>query len=481
MAGKHSKSTVITSLLWKFMERSGTTGIQFIVQIILARLLLPENFGLIAIVLVFISFANVFVQSGFNMALVQKRNADAKDFSSVFFLSLFVAGLLYVAILSASPFIAEFYRNPELIPILRVLSITLFIGAFNSIQNAYVARNMLFKKQFFSNLGSIIISGTIGITAAYLGFGVWSLVIQRLTSQLTICIILWFTVKWRPHWLFSFERVRTLFSFGWKLLVSNIIYVLYQDIRTLIIGKMFTPSMLGFYNRGESFPSIIVRDIDGSIQSVMFPAFSAYQDDKQKLKSMIRRSIITSSFLVFPAMMGLAVVAEPLVRIMLTDKWLPAVPFLQIFCITNAISPIQVVNLQVINAIGRSDITLKIGVVKRVFELAVLLISIPLGIYAIALGTAVGAFGSMLINIYPNKRFLDYSYLEIAKDIAPSLFLSFVMGAIVYMFNFVDLEAYQILVLQIFAGIIIYIGLAKLFRLESLDYIMVSIRETFKG
>lgn len=477
MENKHTKSIVIASLFWKLMERGGTSGIQFIVQIVLARLLLPESFGMVAIISVFISFANIFVQGGFNMALVQKKDADEKDFSSVFFLSLFLACLLYTVIFFTSPYIANFYQVQQLSTILRTLSLTLFIGAFNSIQNAYISRNMMFKRLFFSSLGAVVISGGIGILAAFLGMGIWALVIQQLISQLTISIILWFTVKWKPHLIFSFNRIRILFSFGWKLLVSNIIYILYQDLRTLIIGKIYDSSMLGFYNRGESFPKMVVSNIDGSIQSVMFPTFSAHQDDKQKLKNMIRRVIVTSSFLIFPAMVGLSVIAEPLIKILLTDKWIPAVPFLQIFCISNAIRPIQGVNLQIINAMGRSDINLKILFVKRTFEIVVLIISIPFGVYAIALGTAISSFFSMIINIYPNKSLLNYSYKEQFIDVLPSLLLSLIMGAIIYMFNFISIAPYQILIIQIITGFSVYMGLAKIFKLDSLNYIINTVKK----
>ena len=310
-----NKSKILSSLLWKLLEQSGTQGIQLIVQIVLARLLLPEEYGIIAIVTVFITLANVFVQSGFNTALIQKKDADELDFSSVLYLSSGVAALLYVIIYLLAPLIANYYTQPLLAPVLRVLSLTLFIGAFNSIQNAFIARNMLFKRLFISSLGAVIVSGIVGIAAAYNGWGVWALVAQQLINQLTIAIILWFTVKWRPHILFSFKRVKELFSYGSKLLLSGVIDTLYRDLRTLIIGKMYPTSMLGFYNRGQKFPQIIVSNINGSIQSVMLPVLSVHQDNRRRVKDMMRRAIITSSFFIFPMMIGLAVVAEPLIKI----------------------------------------------------------------------------------------------------------------------------------------------------------------------
>ena len=277
------KSKVIISLFWKLMERVGTQGIQFVVQIVLARLLLPEEYGTIAIITIFISFANVFVQYGFNTALIQKKNADQTDFSSVFFLSLIVAGVFYLVLFLAAPFIAGFYQNPALIPLLRVLAITLFIGGLNSIQNAVVARKLEFRKLFFSSLGAVMVSGVVGIVMAYNGYGSWALVAQQLSNQITIAIILWFTVKWRPLLLFSLERLKGLFSFGWKLLVSALINMLYMDSQSLIIAKIYSPMMLGYFNRGQQFPALIVSNINGSIQSVMFPALSLQQENVRRV------------------------------------------------------------------------------------------------------------------------------------------------------------------------------------------------------
>ncbi len=476
-----NKSKIISSLFWKLLERGGVQGIQIVVQLVLARLLLPEYYGLIALVTIFISLANVFVQSGFNKALIQKKDADEIDFSSVFYLSLLIAGILYVLIYLTAPYIAHFYQSPQLIPLLRVFSITLFIGAFNSIQNAYVAKNMIFKKLFFSSLGSVLISGTVGLTTALLGWGVWALVAQQLTNQLSITIILFFTVKWRPRLVFSIEKVKVLFSYGWKLLVSSLLETLYVDIRTLVIGRLYSPAMLGFYNRGNQFPRLIVNNIDGSIKSVMLPALANHQDNLNRVKSMMRRAIVTSSFIMFPVMIGFAVVAEPVVKIILTDKWLPAVPFLQIFCGVYALRPIHSTNLQAINALGRSDIYLKLEIIKKVLGLAILVISLPFGIYAIAWGMLISSFLSTFINAYPNQKLLNYSYLQQWKDIMPALLISMIMGAIVHSFIYLNISYEQVLILQVISGIIIYIGLAKISRLESFAYLIETFMEIYKG
>ena len=477
MSNQNTKDKVISSLFWKLMERGGTQGIQFIVQIVLARLLLPEDYGIIALVAIFIIIANVFVQSGFNTALIQKKDASEADFSSVFYLSLFIAGLLYGVLFFAAPFIAAFYEEPQLIPVGRVLSVTLFLGAFNSIQNAVIARKMQFKKLFISSLGAILVSGTVGICMAYKGFGVWALVVQQLTNRLLVTLILWFIVKWRPRLLFSFERVKGLFSYGWKLLVSSLIDNLYMNLRSLIIGKMYNSEMLGFYNRGKGFPALIVSNIIGSIQSVMFPVLSSQQDNRQRVKDMVRRSIITSSFLIFPMMVGLGVIAEPLVKILLTEKWLPCVPFLQIFCASYVLWPIHTANLQAINALGRSDIFLKLEIIKKILGLAILGVTVFYGVYAIALGGVFSGLISSVINAYPNRKLLNYSYKEQWNDIMPSLLLSLVMGAVVYSIQWFGMTVWKTLIVQVCVGFVLYVGMARIFKLECFNYLVMTIKQ----
>jgi len=477
---QHQSSSIIHNFLWKLLERFGVQGLQFVIQIILARLLFPSDYGLLALVVIFITIANVFVQSGLNTSLIQKKVVDSVDYSSVFYLSLGIASVLYVVLFLFAPSIASFYDNLGLIPVLRVLALTLFPGVFNSIQNAIVSRTMQFRRLFYSSVGAGFVSGIVGIALAYKGYGIWALVFQQLTNQVCITIILWFTVKWRPTLQFSLERVKDHFSFGWKLLVSSLIDTTYRDLRSLIIGKVYTPAMLGYYNRGQQFPQLVISNINGSIQAVMLPALAAQQDYTERVKSMMRRSIVTSSFIVFPMMVGLAVVAEPLVVLLLTDKWLPAVPFLQIFCFSYALWPIHTANLQAINAMGRSDIFLKLEIIKKIMGLAILFISLPFGVYYLALGQIVSGVISSFINAYPNKKLLNYGYGEQVKDILPSLLLSLVMGVIVYFFSYFGLSPLVTMVLQILAGVVIYVLLALLFRLECFHYLINTVISLFK-
>lgn len=479
MNNKITKAQVLSGLFWKLMERGGTQGIQFVIQIVLARLLLPEDYGIIALVIIFINISNVFIQSGFNTALIQKKIVDEIDFSSVFYLSLFVAVLLYVSLFFSAPFIARFYENPLFVPVLRVLSLTLFFGAFNSIQNAVISREMQFRKLFISSTVAILVSGAIGICMAYCNFGVWALVGQQITNQLLVILILLYTVGWSPKFVFSFKRVKVLFSFGWKLLVSSLLTTVYMDLRSLIIGKMYNPAMLGFYNRGQQFPSIITTNINGSIQSVLLPVLSSQQDNKQRVKDMVRRAIVTSSFLIFPMMVGLAITAESLVKILLTDKWLPCVPFLQIFCVVYALTPIHTANLQAINAIGRSDIFLKLEIIKRVIGLSILSVSIFYGVYAIALGQVLGGIIATFINAHPNKVLLEYSYAEQIKDIIPSLILSLIMGLSIYSIKYLDMNVWPTLIAQFCIGVVLYMGLAWIFKLECFRYLISTMRGIF--
>jgi len=471
------KPKIISALFWKLMERGGTQGIQFVVQIILARLLLPEDYGTIAIIIVFINLANIFVNSGFSTGLIQKKDADETDFSSVFYLSFFIAVLLYVVLFFTAPIIAGFYEDPLLVPVLRVLSVMILVGAYNSIQGTIVSKKLQFKNFFICSLLSGIISGSAGIAMAYLNFGVWALVVQQLLNQTIFTIIMFFIVKWKPKLIYSTARVKKLFSYSWKLLVSNIIDTLNSDLSSLIIGKISNPAMLGFFNRGQHFPSLIVKNVNGSIQAVMLPALSSQQDDIKKVKNMVRRSITTSSFLVFPMLVGLAVIAKPLVLVVLTEKWLDAVPFLQIFCFVYAFWPIHTANLQAINALGRSDIFLKLEVIKKILGLTILFFSVRYGVYAIALGSAVDGIVSLFINTYPNRKLLNYSIKEQVLDILPSALISLLMGVIVYSISFLNLSVWPTLILQILSGAVIYIGIAYLFKIECLEYLFSTAKE----
>lgn len=465
------KAKVFSSLIWKFLERIGTQGIQFIIQLFLARLLTPKDYGTIALITIFINVAGVFVYSGFSSALIQQKEIDEEDISSVFYTSLGISIVMYIILFIMAPYIANFYKIKELIPIIRVLSITLIIGVFNSIQSAIISRRMEFKKFFYSSLGAIIISGGMGIVLAYKGYGVWTLVYQQIISQIITFIILYSIVDWRPKLLYSLKKVKKLFSYGSKLLCSSLLDTLYGNLVGLIVGRMYSSIDLAYYNRGNTFPSLIVNNFNGSIQAVIFPALASVQHDKIRVKEIMRRGIMTSSYIVFPAMVGLIVIAEPMIRLILTEKWLPCVPYLRIFCLVYALWPIHTANLQAINAIGRSDIFLKLEIIKKIIGTSIILVTSRYSPYTMALGMIFSGIISSIINSYPNKKLLNYSYIEQMKDIIPALFVSMIMGIVVYLIQLLHYSDILTILLQVIFGGIIYIILSYMTRNESFIYL----------
>lgn len=475
------KNKTLSNMLWRFAERCGAQIIQFVVQIILARLLTPADYGLIGLITVFISISLVFAQSGLGQALVQRKEIDNEEFSTVFYFSLAFSAVLYVILFLCAPLISRFYNEPILTDVVRVLGVTVIIGAVNSVQQSYVQKTMQFKRFFWSTLGGTIVSAAVGIGMAYSGYGVWALVGQQISNQVVNTLILWFMVKWRPMLLFSASKAKRLFSYGWKLLCSSLLDTVYNNIYSLIIGKFYSAAELGYYNRGKQFPMLIIQNINTAIDSVLFPVLSDAQDEKQRLKSMVRRSIVTSTFFIFPAMAGLAAVAKPLTLILLTEKWLPAVPFIWFCCFIYALWPIQTANLQAIKAVGRSDIFLKLEIIKKIMGVAVLIITIPFGLYIMMWARCVTTVLSSFINAYPNKKLLGYSYLEQVKDMLPSFILSAVMLAAVMAVQLLNLSSWLTMVIQIPLGVLVYLAMAKVFKLECLEYIVQMMKSMRKG
>lgn len=465
------KKTTISNFIWRFAERCGAQIVTFIVSIVLARLLNPSVYGTVALVTVFTTILQVFIDSGLGTALIQKKDADDLDFSSVFYFNLVMCLMLYGVMFFCAPFIASFYKDESLTAIVRVVSITLIISGVKGIQQAYVSRHMLFKRFFFSTIGGTIASAFIGIIMAYAGYGVWALVIQQLSNMTVDTLILWVTVKWRPKKMFSWKRLKELFSFGWKLLCSSLIDTVYTNIRSLIIGKMYSAADLAYYNQGEKFPKLIVGNINSSIDSVLLPTMSNAQDDKERVKNMTRRAIKTSTYIMAPLMMGLAFCAEPIVKLVLTDKWLECVPYMRIFCITYMFYPIHTSNLNAINALGRSDLFLKLEIEKKIVGIVLLLSTMWFGVKAMAYSLLVSCVLSQMINSGPNKKLLGYGYLEQLKDIFPGILLALGMGVCVYFIGYIRMPTILTLIVQVAVGGIIYVGLSKIFKLDSFEYL----------
>lgn len=473
------KAKIFNSLLWKFGERITAQIISLFVSIILARLLTPSDYGAVALVMIFISIANVFVSSGLGSALVQKKDADNIDFSSVFYINIGLSVLLYFVIYLLAPSISQFYMMPVLKNVLRVLAIRIIVAAINSVQHAYVSKYMLFKRFFWSTLFGTVLSGVVGVLLAYNGYGVWALVAQYLTNTCTDTIVLWFTVKWRPNLVCSWERAKNLISYGWKLLLSGLLDTGYKELRSLLIGKIYTEEDLAFYNQGDKFPNLIVVNVNASISGVLFPALSHEQSNREKVKNMTRRAIQVSSYIMWPLMIGLGVCAEPFVRIILTEKWLPCVPYLQVFCFSYGLWPIHTANLQAINALGRSDLFLKLEIVKKVVGILILFISLNHGPIFIAIGLAVSSFISTFINAWPNIKLLNYTYKEQMSDLLNPMILGGIMGACIYpiiLFHFSDIIT---IVLQVIFGMLVYIFLSYITKQISFIYLLNSIKPFF--
>ncbi len=463
---------VFSGFFWRLFERIGVQGTSFILSLIIARLLNPEDYGTIALVTVFISIMRVFIDSGMGNALIQKKNADDLDFSTVFFFNIVIGCILYIVMFLIAPLIAAFYNDSDLDSVMRVLSLLLIISSVRNVQQAYVSKNMLFKKFFFVTLSGSITAAVIGIVMAYKGFGVWALVTQQILEALIGTLVLWLTVKWRPILAFSISRLKSLFSFGWKLLVSSLIDTLYNDLRQLIIGKMYTESELALYNKGKQFPQLIVASINTSIDSVLLPTMSNEQDNILRVKAMTRRAIRTSSYIMAPLMIGLAVCGEPLIELLLTEKWLDCVLFMRVFCVTYIFYPIHTANLNAIKAMGRSDMFLKLEIVKKIVGLSAVLITMWISVEAMAYSLLITTLLSTMINAFPNKKLLNYSWFEQMKDILPNIGLAVLMGVPVFLMQYLSLPTIIILILQVAVGAAIYMGLSVLFKFEMFAYII---------
>lgn len=474
-----SKQIVLKNLIWKFAERCGAQAIAFIVSIILARILAPRDYGALALVLIFLSLLQVFADSGLGIALIQKKTADALDYSSVFFSNVVLAVLLYGLVWLSAPIIAVFYKMPEIVALLRVLGVTLLLFSLQNIQQAYVSRNMMFRKFFFATFSASLISAIVGIGMAYSGFGVWALAGQQLTNATVRTASLWLIVPWRPSWGFSWERWRMLFSFGWKMLASALFDSSYRQIWQLVIGKVYSPTDLAFYSQGEKFPQVVVSNISTSIDSVLLPTMATAQDDISRLREMTRRALKTNIFIMAPMMIGMAFMAELIVRVVLTEKWLPCVPFFCIACINYMFNPIYTVNLNALKALGRSDIFLALEIIKKIIGLILLLVTMRHGVLAMAYGALITTVIGQPINIWPTRRLIRYGYVSQFYDFFPSVLLAVLTGTLVRPISWLGWADCVTLFIQIVLGTFIYILGAIIFRLEAATYLWDALRSIF--
>ncbi|MBN2466022.1 MOP flippase family protein [candidate division WOR-3 bacterium] len=479
---EHLKAKTLHGLFWSFLERIGQQGIQFAISIILARLLMPAQFGLIAMLNLFMALAQTFLDSGFGSALIQKQDVTRVDESSIFYFNIGVGAVAAGLLCLAAPWIAAFYKTPILTPLTRVLSLNLVINSFGLVQTTLMAKRVDFKTQMKITISSSVLSGVVGIVMAYRGFGVWSLVAQSLGSSVLRTALLWVFNAWRPLWAFSCGSLRSMFSFGSKLLASGLMYTVTDNMYSLVIGKVFSPAALGFYARAASVQRLPLTNLAESVQRVTFPVFSSVQDDKERLKRGLRKVLTTMSLVSLPMMIGLAIIARPLVSVLFTDKWLPCVPYLQLLCLVGTLDPLRRENTNILLAQGRSDLYLKLDVLKKVLELVAIFVTFRWGIMALICGQLVVAVVAYYLNSYYTGRMLGYPILEQVGDLLPTLWLALAMGAGVWAVGLIPLGSQVArLAIQVAAGILAYAALCHVFRLASFKELVDVIRPRLLG
>lgn len=475
-------SSTLTNLSWKFAERISSQMVSFVVSIVLARILAPSDYGAIAMVMVFVTLANVIVEGGFSSALIQKKDADKLDFSTVFYVSVFFSIILYAVLYIVAPYISRFYGEGYeiLTPVLRVIGLQVIIYGANSVQQAYVSKKMMFKKFFWSTLVGTIASAVVGLVMAYSGYGIWALVGQQLISVITNTVVLYLVTRKLLGLMFSFQRLRGLFGYGAKILGASLLVNLFLDLRSLIIGKIYSAKDLAFFDRGRQFPNLIVTNINSSVGAVLFPKMSQEQDDKERIKQTCRNSIRFSSFVMMPLMLGMAACAEPFIRILLTDKWIECVPFLRLFCVIYMFYPMHTANMQAIKALGHSGMFLKLELIKKSLELIGLLLVMNISVTAIAINMAILTTIFTFVNAYPNIKLLNYTFKEQMKDILPPIIMSVCMALIVYIIGeLLVIPDMFILIVQILCGITIYLSIAFVFKNKEMQYIYTIIKEKY--
>lgn len=463
---------IFNSLFWSYSERIIAQLVSFTVSIILARLIAPSEYGIISLVTIFITIANTFVTDGFGSALIQKKDADELDFSSVFYFSILVSLGLYIVIFIFSPVVASYFRISEITVVMRIMAFRIPLAAANSIQRAFVSKRMEFRKFFFSTFIGTFLSAVLGISLAFAGAGVWALVAQYLTNSLVDTVVLFFTSGWKPRIQFSIVRLKPLVSFGVKILLAALMVNIYTNLRNFIIGKRFSSKELAFSNKGEQFPNLITVNINSSITSVIFSVLSQQQSNREVVLSMTRRAIKTGTFLLAPTLLGLAAVSDKVVEALLTEAWLPCVPYLQIMCMVYLLQPIQTASLQAMKAMGEGRLYLKLEIIKKMVALIILFISVCFfhSVMAIIIGALISELLVTLINVPANSYLFKYKASDQMKDVLFPLLAAHIMAVVVYFCDQNLKENYWI-ILEIIIGVFVYVGISYVLKIDSLPYI----------
>ena len=461
------------------MERFVAQGLSLIISIIIARILLPSDYAIVSIVTIFFTFANVLISGGFNTALIQKKDAKAEDYSSVLYLSLFLSILVYSILFLGAPFIANIYHLEELILVIRIMGLSLPITAFKSIWCAFISSHFMFKKFFFATLGGTIVSGIVGIGMALKGFGPWALITQQMVNTIIDTILLVLTTRIGLVFKVSLSKLKELYKYGWKILVSSLLGTTYAEITPLFIGIKFSANDLSFYSKGKSFPSMLSSSVTNTLSAVLFPFLSKYQDDKKQVLEYTRRYMQIASFVIFPVMLGFFAISNSFVRVVLTDKWLPSVYFIQVFCICYMFDVVAIGNCETIKAIGRSDVYLVIEIIKKscygvTLALFIIFADSPKIITAAYLVCTVI---QVAVNCVPNIKLINYRFKDQVLDLLPNLLISSLMCAVVCLVGQIRINAFWLLVIQVLSGIVFFVLCCLITNNKSYRYCINLIKE----
>lgn len=473
------KAKTIFSLIWKLFERGGRAVVELVVQVVMARLLTPEEFGQLSIMLVFVNLGNVVVQSGMNTALIQVQSVRRVDCSTVFWLSFGISALLYLLVFLAAPMIAEFYSSPELVLPLRVLALLFVVNAYNAVQVALITRRLEMRKIFNATIISSLVSAACGIGCALAGLGLWALVVQQISYQISNCLAHAVQLDWRPRLEFSVDSARRLFGFGSRLLASGLLEQGYQSLTDLVIGRQFSTRELGFVSQGKRYPQAVGNILDGAIQPVMLSMVSRVQDDVVQVKRLVRRALKTSTFLVVPAMSLFAVVAPSLVPLLFGLQWTDSVWFMQVYCVVYAMLPVHTTNLQALNGMGRSDLFLRLELVKKAYGVAWIIFAalVVRDVRFMVAGYLVTGLLSTFVNAWPNRKVIGYSYGEQVRDVAPAALLTVAAATAGWAVSLLPVAGLPLVLLQVVVFAAVYLSLAAALRVEELSYLVSTLRD----
>ncbi len=476
MNSHNIKQKAIKGTLWSAIDKFAYHGVSFVISIFLARLLMPSDYGLIGMLSIFIAFSNVFIVSGLGMGLIQKTDRTDVDFSTVFLFNLAVSILFYIALYVSAPIIAKFYEIPQLVILTRVLSLNIIIGSFAIVQHTILIIDINFKSLAKINLITILIGGTVSIYLAFKGFGVWTLVIKQLLESVVSIIMFWSLSNWRPTFVFSKKSFKKLFGFSSKILAANLYGTALVEVNNIVIGKVYSSSDLGYYNRARGLAELTAGTVSGILNQVTYPILASLQNDKEKMVSVFRRLIMMSAFIIFPSITLLSLIVDPFIRLFLTEKWIPAIVLAQWYAFARIFYPIGVINLNILNAVGRSDLFLKTDLSKLPFVLIALIITIPLGVKAIIIGHVIVSFISFFINSFMPGKMFNYGGLDQLKDMLPLIFATLIMALFVYLsMYFIDSLLLK-MIAGVITGVAVYWIVVNLLKVEEVKEVKSMIR-----